>query len=69
MADPLSGGYLLTDSKKSQGCQLCMMTCSLVHEGEVNLSLARIQVMQLEKLGLKHIAETLKSAGKLPSRK
>ena len=46
MAFPLSKGYLLVDSKKCQGCQSCMMACSLAHEGEVNLSLARIQVMQ-----------------------
>ena len=46
MAFPLSEGYILVDSKKCQGCQSCMMACSLVHEGEANLSLARIQVMQ-----------------------
>ena len=43
---PLSEGYLLVDSQKCQGCQSCMMVCSLVHEGEASLSLARIQVMQ-----------------------
>lgn len=43
---PKSRGYILVDSKKCTGCQSCMMACSLVHEGEVNLSLARIQVMQ-----------------------
>ena len=43
---PASGGYLLVDSKECQGCQCCMMACSLVHEGEANLSLSRIQVMQ-----------------------
>jgi protein NrfC len=41
-----SKGYLLIDSKKCQGCQTCMLACSLVHEGEENLSLARIQVVQ-----------------------
>ena len=46
MALPLSEGYILVDSKKCQGCLSCMMACSLVHEGEANLSLARIQVMQ-----------------------
>ena len=43
---PLSSGYLLVDSKKCQGCQACMMVCSMVHEGEINISFSRIQVMQ-----------------------
>lgn len=43
---PQSQGYIIVDSKKCQGCQCCMMACSFIHEGEVNLSLARIQVMQ-----------------------
>ena len=46
MAFPLAKGYLLVNSQKCQGCQSCMLVCSLVHEGEANLSLARIQVMQ-----------------------
>jgi protein NrfC len=41
-----SKGYLLVDTKKCQGCVTCMITCSLVHEGNVNLSLSRIQIMQ-----------------------
>jgi len=45
-AIPASGGYLLVDTKKCQGCVTCMLTCSLVHEGKENLSLARIQVIQ-----------------------
>lgn len=43
---PASKGYLLVDSAKCQGCLTCMLACSLVHEGEENLSLARIQVIQ-----------------------
>jgi protein NrfC len=43
---PASQGYLLVDSKKCQGCLSCMVACSLVHEGEANLSRARIQVLQ-----------------------
>lgn len=39
-------GYLLVDKKKCQGCVSCMMACSLVHHGVVNLSLSRIQIMQ-----------------------
>ncbi len=45
-AIPASGGYLLVDTKKCQGCMSCMLACSLVHEGVENLSLARIQVIQ-----------------------
>ncbi len=41
-----SEGYLLVDTKKCQGCLSCMMACTMVHEGVVNLSLSRIQVLQ-----------------------
>lgn len=43
---PPSMGYILVDSKKCQGCLTCMIACSIVHEGCVNLSLARLQVVQ-----------------------
>jgi protein NrfC len=42
----VSTGYLVYDSRKCAGCVTCMASCSLVHEGEVNLSLARIQIAQ-----------------------
>ena len=45
-AIPASGGYLLVDTKKCQGCISCMLACSLVHEGKENPSLSRIQVIQ-----------------------
>ena len=45
-AIPASEGYLLVDTRKCAGCMSCMLACSLVHEGENNLSLARIQVLQ-----------------------
>jgi protein NrfC len=45
-AIPASGGYILVDTKKCQGCMTCMLACSLVHEGQENLSLARIQVIE-----------------------
>lgn len=45
-AIPVSEGYLLVDFKKCQGCVSCMLACSLVHEGAVNLSLSRIQIVQ-----------------------
>lgn len=43
---PISEGYLLVDSGKCAGCQVCMIACSLVHEGAANTQLARIQVIQ-----------------------
>ena len=39
-----SSKYLVYDSKHCAGCYGCMIACSLVHEGEVNLSLSRIQI-------------------------
>jgi protein NrfC len=45
-AIPASEGYLLVDTKKCQGCLTCMLACSLSHEGEENLSLSRIQIIQ-----------------------
>jgi protein NrfC len=41
-----SQGYLVYDSRKCAGCVTCMLSCSLVHEGKENLSLARIQIAQ-----------------------
>jgi protein NrfC len=41
-----SQGYLVYDSKKCAGCVTCMLSCSLVHEGKENLSLARVQIAQ-----------------------
>ena len=43
-ATPVSGGYLLVDTKKCAGCESCMLMCSAVHHGKVNPSLARIQI-------------------------
>ena len=43
---PESKGYLVYDSKKCIGCTTCMLNCSLVHYGEQNLSLSRIQIIQ-----------------------
>ncbi|NTU88722.1 MAG: 4Fe-4S dicluster domain-containing protein [Actinobacteria bacterium] len=41
-----SDGYLLVDSKKCSGCMSCMLACSLMHHGQTNLSLSRIQIVQ-----------------------
>lgn len=41
---PLSTGYLVYDSRRCSGCQSCMLTCSLVHDGEAGASSSRIQV-------------------------
>jgi protein NrfC len=43
---PASKGYIVYDSRKCAGCTTCMLSCSLVHYGEQNLSLSRIQIMQ-----------------------
>ena len=43
---PVSDGYLLVDTRKCQGCQSCMLACSLVHEGAHNPLLSRIQIIQ-----------------------
>ena len=43
---PSVQGYIVIDPKKCQGCMSCMLACSLVHEGEENLYLSRIQVLQ-----------------------
>lgn len=44
MKFPRSEGYLVVDSKKCAGCLSCMLACALVHEGEENLVLSRIQI-------------------------
>jgi len=41
---PRSTKYLVYDSRGCAGCLRCMLYCSLVHDGETSLSLARIQV-------------------------
>jgi protein NrfC len=43
---PLCQGYLLVDTKKCQGCSSCMLACSLAHEGQENMTLSRIQIIQ-----------------------
>jgi protein NrfC len=45
-AHPASTGYIVYDSKLCLGCQSCMYTCSMAHEGEGNLSLSRIQIIR-----------------------
>jgi len=37
---------LVVDNERCAGCLSCMLACSLVHEGEENLSLSRIQIIQ-----------------------
>lgn len=41
---PSSEGYILVDKEMCAGCTACMAGCSLAHEGEINLSLSRMQV-------------------------
>jgi protein NrfC len=40
-----SWGFILVDMDKCQGCQSCMLACSLAHEGAISLSSSRIQVL------------------------
>jgi protein NrfC len=46
MSAAVKEGYLVSDRKKCSGCMSCMMACSLVHEGKIDLSLSRIQIVQ-----------------------
>lgn len=46
-----SQGYLIVDPDKCSSCLSCMAACSIAHEGGVNLSLARLQVVR-DPLGL-----------------
>ena len=41
----LPNRYILVDDTKCSSCMLCMLTCSLAHEGKTSLSLSRIQVI------------------------
>jgi protein NrfC len=41
-----SEGYIVYDSRLCLGCQSCMFACSMVHEGEANPSLSRIQIIR-----------------------
>jgi protein NrfC len=43
-AIPVSGGYLLVDSRKCGTCETCMLACTLAHSGTSNLNLSRLQV-------------------------
>lgn len=43
---PVSGGFLQVDHTECAGCTSCMAACSLVHEGNVNLSHSRIQILK-----------------------
>ena len=37
-------GTLVVDRVRCHGCQACMVACSLIHEGQAALSMARIHV-------------------------
>jgi protein NrfC len=43
---PASTGYIVYDSRLCLGCQSCMYSCSLTHEGEANPTLSRIQIIR-----------------------
>jgi len=46
IAIPASKGYIVVDTARCAGCTSCMMACSLVHHGQTNLSLSRLQITQ-----------------------
>jgi len=46
IAIPASEGYLIVDTRKCSGCTSCMLACSMVHSGQSNYSLSRIQITQ-----------------------
>jgi protein NrfC len=41
-----STGYIVYDSKLCLGCQSCMYTCAMTHEGDGRISLSRIQIIR-----------------------
>jgi protein NrfC len=41
-----STGYIVYDSRLCLGCQSCMFSCSMTHEGEASPSLSRIQIIR-----------------------
>jgi len=43
---PTADAYLIVDQEKCGGCRSCMLACSLANQGEENLSLSRIQVLE-----------------------
>src|ERR1017187_7212124 len=43
---PASTGYIVYDSRVCFGCQSCMFACSMAHQGEINPTLSRIQIVK-----------------------
>jgi len=42
---PLPNRYIVVDDTECCSCMLCMLACSLAHEGKTSLSLSRIQII------------------------
>lgn len=61
----LQRGELVVDSVVCHGCQSCMVACSLVHEGQVIPSLARIQVV-LDPFSGSHLIRYCHQCAKAP---
>lgn len=56
---------LVADRALCQGCQACMVTCSLLHEGMVIPSLARVQVV-LDPFAADHVVHYCHQCGRAP---
>jgi len=61
-------GMLVVDRKHCQGCQACMVACSLLHEGQVIPSLARLHIVLDPFLG-EHQIHYCHQCGKAPCAK
>jgi len=50
---------LIVDHEKCNGCQYCMLACSMAHEGYVQMSKSRVKVYKLESeaLGIPMLCE------------
>jgi len=65
---PKRQGMLAVDESRCQGCRACMVACSLVHEGQVIPSLARLRVILDLFLG-EHKIHYCRQCGKAPCAK
>lgn len=61
-------GMLIANRSRCQGCQACVVACSLVHEGQVIPSLARLRVILDPFLG-EHQIHYCHQCGKAPCAK
>ena len=60
---------LIVDYEKCNGCQYCMLVCSMAHEGYVQMSRSRVKVYKLESeaLGIPMLCEHCDEPPCIPS--